>query len=60
MSEQLRVKGHTLQSEGRAMPYIPGPAICSCGWRSQDLTSDGQRKRAHKDHKIAVLKRLGR
>lgn len=59
----LRVKGHTLASEGLPFdedgtgPYMDrrkGYAKCSCGAMSPYLHSDGQRKRWHRHHKAAV------
>lgn len=59
----LRVKGHTLASEGLPFdedgtgPYQgrrKGYAKCSCGAMSPYLHSDGQRKRWHRHHKAAV------
>jgi CDGSH-type Zn-finger protein len=63
-----RLAGHALQSEGK--PYMlteewsghpdvraDGPggyALCECGTSSGWMTSDGQRKRWHADHKEKI------
>lgn len=55
-----RVPGHTLRNEGR-LPYgtwgTVGPAVCSCGWRSDMLETAAARKRAHRAHKGDVVAR---
>jgi hypothetical protein len=60
-----RVAGHGLNSEGKPFVisertggpvspayYTPsGSALCECGWMSEVLESNGQRKKAHAAHK---------
>lgn len=66
-----RVPGHGLKSEGAAyvgegICEVDGPlrrnlydwlgvAVCSCGWRSEVLVSNGERKRAYAQHKADFL-----
>ena len=64
MPKQIRVPGHTLPREGRILDKygywgVKGPARCTCGWESEELTSDGQRQRAHRQHKLDVLAERG-
>jgi hypothetical protein len=62
---RTNLPGHALRSEGK--PYLAcrsgwdrvtdswtGRALCECGWTSAVLSSNGQRKRAHADHKAGV------
>jgi hypothetical protein len=55
-----RLAGHALQHEGRikdayGYPQKVGPAVCTCGVRSEVLTSDNARRVWHRDvHKPAV------
>lgn len=58
--KHLRVKGHALLYEGACRDgrgyWTPiGPATCTCGWQSEELTSDFQRKQAHREHKLALI-----
>lgn len=50
-----RLAGHTLPTEGRiyvnSYRIAEGPAVCSCGWQSDLLTSDSARQKAHRQHK---------
>lgn len=60
MPEPIRVKGHGLISEGRAMVLTrytngPGRGRCSCGWESEVLPNTRQRQMAHRAHKLDLL-----
>ncbi|MFY1595453.1 hypothetical protein [Micromonospora sp. WMMD737] len=50
-----RLAGHTLPNEGRisrdGYPVCCGPAVCSCGARSEGLHGANARKRWHRQHK---------
>lgn len=50
-----RLAGHTLPNEGRiyenSYRVTDGPAVCSCGWKSQIFGSDSARRDAHRRHK---------
>ena len=67
---RTNLPGHALRSEGKpyvwstdegvgwTQPWDKRPAgvaLCQCGWTSAELLSDGQRKRAHAEHKEAVI-----
>lgn len=70
MSKSTRVPGHGLRHEGMAFvgegicevggrlrrnEYDRlGVALCECGWRSEVLESNAQRKDAHREHKVEV------
>lgn len=55
-----RLAGHTLPGEGRIFgngvgnPQCCGPAVCSCGERSEVLHGANARKRWHREHKEKV------
>lgn len=50
-----RLAGHTLPDEGRiydnSYRLTEGPAVCSCGDRSESLGSDNARRAWHRKHK---------
>lgn len=63
-----RLSGHTLRSEGKPFVWTAnggryvradghkkeGVGLCSCGAHSQNLDSDGARKRWHRCHKDEI------
>jgi hypothetical protein len=65
MSVSVRVKGHGLRWEGRALSIDArlhngvGHGRCECGGRSPELPNTAARKRWHREHKQAVLDQLG-
>lgn len=54
-----RVAGHALPNEGRVRDAYgywtnEGTAVCSCGARSDSLSSTNARKRWHAEHKQQI------
>lgn len=53
-----RLAGHTLPDEGRVYQggyrIYEAPAVCSCGAKSDTLTTDSARRRWHREHKTAI------
>jgi hypothetical protein len=65
MPKPNRLAGHALRNEGRiyAGPIagyvagIVGPAICSCGAKSETFAQAADRKRWHRQHKADIRQR---